>query len=89
MRHNDRRTLRALSLDDRRKPRESAAALPVRHHLIRHLIDVIHQDQGDMGGAGKPRTGENKRGSHDEAGEISSNGHGLDWIGFALGWPRA
>src|SRR5215510_2701389 len=42
--------LGALGLDHRRKPGESAAALPVGHQLVRHRIDVIDQNERDVCG---------------------------------------
>ena len=41
--------LGALGLHDRREPREAAAAPPVRHRLVAHDVDVVDQDEGDLG----------------------------------------
>jgi hypothetical protein len=35
-----------------REPRESAAALAVEHHLVRHQIDVIDQNKSNARGCG-------------------------------------
>ncbi len=44
---------RALGLDHRRQPREPAAALAVRHHRVRHQIDVIDQDERHLRRGGR------------------------------------
>jgi hypothetical protein len=43
---------RPLGPDHRREPRESAAALAVEHHLVRHQIDIIDQDKSNARGCG-------------------------------------
>src|SRR5215467_13485434 len=51
----------ALGLDHGGEAGETTAALPVRHHLIRHQIDVIDQDEGDACGLGAGRGGAEDR----------------------------
>ena len=68
--------LGALGLDYRGEPRAAAAALPVRHHLIRHQINVIDQDEGDARGLGAGRGGAEDRDQQDAGGETASSGHG-------------
>ena len=67
--------LGALGLDYGGEPRE-AAALPVGHHLIRHQIDVIDQDEGDACGLGAGRGGADDRDQQHAGGETANGGHG-------------
>ncbi len=58
MGEDDVAALGALGLHHRSEPREAAAALPVRHHLVAHQIDVVDQDEGDARGLGPSRDDE-------------------------------
>src|SRR5262249_47414149 len=49
--------LGALGLDHSRKPGESAAAMPVGHQLVRHLIDVIDYEESEACGRVRRRVG--------------------------------
>jgi len=68
--------LGALGRDYGGETREAAAALPVRHHLIRHQINVIDQDEGDACGLGAGRGGAKARDQQDAGGETANGGHG-------------
>src|SRR5215470_1751917 len=68
--------LAPLGLDYGGETREAAAALPVRHHLIRHQINVIDQDEGDACGLGAGQGGAEDRDQQDAGGETASGGHG-------------
>ena len=57
MGEDDVAALGALGLDHRGKPREAAAALAIRLHLLGHLVDVVDQDEGYVGRFGACRQG--------------------------------
>ena len=66
MGEDDVAALGALGLDDGRKPRETAAALAVGHHLVAHQIDIVDEEESDPRGLGNGRAGEEDRGEVDE-----------------------
>ena len=54
---DDVAALGPLGLDHRRKPREAAARLAIRLHLLGHFIDVVDQDEGYVRRFGACRQG--------------------------------
>src|SRR5215203_4324084 len=69
-------TLGALRFDHSRKPREAAAPLTIGADLIGHLIDVVHQDEGDARGLCRRRASEEQRDKTDEkCGENADRRH--------------
>ena len=73
---------RALGLDHRRQPREPAAALAVRHHHVRHQIDVIDQDERHL-----RRRGRRLRARKADAAERNKQQAGGDAAGDQHGSP--
>src|SRR5262249_25176191 len=67
--------LARLAFDHGGGARKTATARPVRHHLIRHQIDVIDQDE-DAGGLSASRGGAEDRDQQDAGGETASGEHG-------------
>src|SRR5829696_3500560 len=50
MRKDDVAAFGALRLDDRGQAREAAARFAVRQHLFAHLVNVVDQQERDLGG---------------------------------------
>src|SRR5262245_21232265 len=86
--------LGTLGLHDRGKPREAAAAPPVRHRLVAHQVDVVDQDERDLGLRHRGRragllgdgaaAGE-QRNQDQEGGKAAGQGHGGL---FRCGWTH-
>jgi len=69
--------LGALGLDHRGKTGEAAAALAVGHQRFAHLIDVVGQDQGDLGALRpcQPGRHDDRGGKAKRDGTAAESGH--------------
>ena len=79
VRQDDMAALRPFGLHDGGEPRESAPPLPVRHHDVGHQVDIVDQDERNLGGFGRGGRVRQENGEADEGGsdETTSGGHGL------------
>src|SRR5436190_5499226 len=72
----------ALGLDHGGEAGEAAAALAVGHQRFAHLIDVVGQDEGDLGALRRrqPWWHDDRGGKAKRDGTAAENGHVL-WLG--------
>src|ERR1700730_6485421 len=84
MRENDVAALGTLGFDNGSEASETATPLPVRHHLIRHQIDVIDQDESyarrrciSRNAGGEERQQDRKQAKHGHLALFRSRATGL------------